>query len=53
MVTFLGSNNQVPNPLPEASTNPETCRLSLLEVSTKPPAPWPDPFAVIDPAKLV
>ena len=53
IVMFLGSNNHVPAPLPEASTNPETWRLSLLEVSTKPPSPLTDPLAVIDPAKLV
>ena len=54
IVTSEGSNSHVP-PLipPEASTLPKACRLSLLEVSTKPPIPVSEPLAVIKPAKFV
>ena len=54
IVTSEGSKSHVP-PLipPEASTLPKTCKLSLLEVSTKPPIPVSEPLAVIKPAKFV
>ena len=52
--TFAGSRRYVPSLSPPAAvTLPKACRLSLLEVSTNPPNPESEPFAEIDPWKLV
>ena len=52
--TSAGSRRYVPSlSPPEAVTLPNACKLFLLEVSTNPPKPTSEPFAEIEPSKLV